>query len=169
MSIVLDGDNLTSSGVPNTRTAQATTSGTSIDFTSIPSGTKRITVVLNGISSNGSSGLLVQIGAGSVTSSGYTSYSSRVATSNQTSATGVTNGFLLQMSGATNTFSGIATIAAIGGNIWVCSGTFSDYAAGATCQTGGNVTLGGTLDRVRLTTYNGTDAFDAGSVNILYE
>jgi hypothetical protein len=34
---------------------------------------------------------------------------------------------------------------------------------------GGTVTLSGTLDRVRITTVNGTDTFDAGTVNILYE
>jgi hypothetical protein len=34
---------------------------------------------------------------------------------------------------------------------------------------GGFVPLSGTLDRVRITTANGTDTFDAGSINILYE
>ena len=33
----------------------------------------------------------------------------------------------------------------------------------------GRVTLSGALDRVRVTTVNGTDTFDAGSINILYE
>jgi hypothetical protein len=33
----------------------------------------------------------------------------------------------------------------------------------------GSKTLSGTLDRVRITTVNGTDTFDAGSINILYE
>ena len=33
----------------------------------------------------------------------------------------------------------------------------------------GAVSLSGTLDRIRLTTVNGTDTFDAGSVNIMYE
>ena len=31
------------------------------------------------------------------------------------------------------------------------------------------VTLSATLDSVRITTVNGTDTFDAGSINILYE
>ena len=34
---------------------------------------------------------------------------------------------------------------------------------------GGSVTLSGALDRVVLTTVGGTDTFDAGSVNIIYE
>jgi hypothetical protein len=33
----------------------------------------------------------------------------------------------------------------------------------------GHVSLSGALDRIRLTTVNGTDTFDAGSVNIIYE
>jgi hypothetical protein len=33
----------------------------------------------------------------------------------------------------------------------------------------GSITLGGTLDRIRLTTVLGVDFFDAGTVNILYE
>lgn len=33
----------------------------------------------------------------------------------------------------------------------------------------GDLLLSGTLDRVRITTANGTDTFDAGTINILYE
>ncbi len=41
--------------------------------------------------------------------------------------------------------------------------------SGDATQSAGSITLGGTLDRVRITTVNGTDTFDAGSINILYE
>jgi hypothetical protein len=34
---------------------------------------------------------------------------------------------------------------------------------------GGQIELAATLTAVRITTVNGTDAFDAGSINILYE
>ena len=84
MAITLSGDspNLTSAslttptltsptfaGTPSgsiitSMTAQASTSGTSIDFTSIPSWVKRITVMFNGVSTNGSNNLLIQIGLG---------------------------------------------------------------------------------------------------------
>ncbi len=53
-------------------TSQNTTSGTSIDFTSIPSWVRRITVLYNGVSTSGSSALIVQIGAGSIIATGYT-------------------------------------------------------------------------------------------------
>jgi hypothetical protein len=43
-------------------TAVASTSGTSIDFTSIPLWVKRITVMFAGVSTNGTSPFLVQLG-----------------------------------------------------------------------------------------------------------
>ena len=55
-------------------TAVASTSGTSIDFTGIPSWAKRITVMFNGVSTNGTSQQLIQIGSGSVNATGYSSY-----------------------------------------------------------------------------------------------
>jgi len=146
-------------------TAVASTSGTSIDFTSIPSWVKRITVMLNGVSTNGTSNVQLQIGAGSVTTSGY-SGGAFVTTVNANNSTG----FLISASAAAaDTRFGIATLATIGSNIWVFSFAIG-YGNGAyTAYGGGGLTLGGTLDRVRITTVNGSDTFDAGSINILYE
>ncbi len=145
-------------------TAVNTTSGTSIDFTGIPSWVKRITVLINGVSTNGSSIVLVQTGAGSVTTSGYLGSGTYGATSN------FTTGFAVGNSGSpAYARYGAMVLLNLSGNTWVAS-----YAGGLSgvaefgCG-GGNVTLGGTLDRVRITTVNGTDTFDAGSINILYE
>jgi len=147
-------------------TAQNSTSGTSIDFTSIPSWVKRITVMFNGVSTNGSSSHQVQIGAGSFTTSGYNSSSSSIGSSVGTiSATG---GFLLYVASATAVNSGHMTITLVGSNVWVASSVVKTTTA-VTTVGGGDVTLSGTLDRVRITTVNGTDTFDAGSINILYE
>ena len=171
MSIVLDGDNLTSTGVPNTRTAQASTSGTSIDFTGIPAGVKRITVMFSGVSTNGSSAYpMVQIGAGSVTTSGYTSASGIMNNANGTTVLTSTAGFPIRQAGSTSASTyGTMTLALIGSNLWVSSHSFADVVDVVVGSGGGSVTLGGTLDRVRFTTTNGTDTFDAGSINILYE
>jgi hypothetical protein len=145
-------------------TAQNTTSGTAIDFTSIPSWVRRITVLFNGVSTNGVSTAQVQIGAGSITTSGYASS----AATNGSSLASFTTGFPLGVgTQAAYLFAGTMTIATLGSNIWVMSGaigtgTFANVI-------GGSVTLSGTLDRLRLTTVTGTDTFDAGSVNILYE
>ena len=54
-------------------------------------------------------------------------------------------------------------------NTWVAQGVFHmpTYTVGNSAA--GAKTLSGTLDRVRITTVNGTDTFDAGTINILYE
>jgi hypothetical protein len=146
-------------GVLTAGTAVASTSGTSIDFTSIPSWVKRITIIMSGMSTNGTSNQLFQIGSGSVTTSGYQCI---------TGSTGYTAGFGIPEASATRvTFGGIV-LTNISGNIWVAFGSVGTT-TGATQVMVGGVTLGGVLDRVRATTVNGTDAFDAGSINIMYE
>ena len=159
------------SGGIRSGTAVASTSGTSIDFTGIPSWVKRITVMFSGVSTSGTSNFLMQIGSsGGVETSGYVSGTSAVANnatgSLLTSTAGITlnNGFT-----AANTFHGAAMFATLGSNVWVAAG--STYQSGvATYIVAGSKTLsGGTLDRIRITTANGTDTFDAGTINILYE
>ena len=150
-----------------TGTAVASTSGTSIDFTSIPSWVKRVTVALNGVSTTGTSGVLIQIGAGSVTTSGYASSGSRMSSAVTTGSS--SSGFFIQFISSNETMGGVVILTTLGSNIWVESHSLGQIAGAATYAGGGNVTLGGTLDRVRITTGNGTDTFDAGSINILYE
>lgn len=146
-------------------TAQATTSGTSITFTGIPSWVKRITVMFNNISTSGTSIIQVQIGSGSVTTTGYNSQCSAGGTGST-----ATTGFILNtVSVATTNYNGSITLSTLGSNVWVESGLLAPYSTATGYVSGGNITLGGTLDRVVLTTVNGTDTFDAGSVNIIYE
>ena len=145
-------------------TAVASTSGTSIDFTSIPSWVKRITVMFSGVSTSGTSNIQAQIGSGSVTTTGYVSGSTI-----GTTYTSATTGFLLyNNTSAADIISGVITICNITSNTWVEGGMLNN--TGALRISGGNSpALSGTLDRVRITTVNGTDTFDAGSINILYE
>ena len=146
-------------------TAVASTSGTSIDFTSIPSWVKRVTVMMNGVSTNGSAALLVQLGAGSVTTSGY------LGTGFNLGATAVnyTTGFGDGLTAAAVIRQGSFVISSFGSNTWVCGANISTSDAARIAAISGSVTLSGTLDRVRITTVNGTDTFDAGSINIAYE
>lgn len=153
-------------------TAQATTSGTSIDFTGIPNWVKRITVMFNGVSTSGTSTPLIQIGSSSVTTSGYVSGSSGAAVSgaNLTNGTTSTTGFVIFGTLASDLIYGTMIITNISGNIWVSSHATYVATGQQVCSNGaGSITLSGTLDRVRITTTNGTDTFDAGSINILYE
>ena len=145
-------------------TAQASTSGTSITFSSIPSWVKRITVMFNGVSTSGSSNMIVQLGAGSATTTGYLSYGS-YGTNAFSGTTGfITNSALV----ASSNQYGQMVLTNISGNIWVSSSVLGINGNYAGVQ-GGNITLSGTLDRVVVTTVNGTDTFDAGSINIQYE
>jgi hypothetical protein len=156
-------------------TAVASTSGTSIDFTSIPSWVKRITVMFNEISTNGVSPLIVQIGdSGGFETTGYIGISSVIAGSNTTSPNILTNGYYVRLMDGANTelLSGTMTINLITGTTWVSSHVCCQNIAGATPKTAhgaGTKTLTETLDRVRITTFSGTPTFDAGSINILYE
>ena len=147
-------------------TAQNSTSGTSIDFTGIPSWAKRVTVMFNGVSTNGSSQGLIQLGSGSFTTSGYTSQwvLTGIGTQNGTVSTGLP--WFHSSAGEAKT--GHLVITNVSGNAWVCSGVLR-VDTGYMSTQAGNITLSGTLDRVRITTVNGTDTFDAGSINILYE
>jgi hypothetical protein len=154
------------SGVITQGTVATSTSGTSIDFLTIPSWVKRITVMFNGVSTNGTSSFLIQIGAGSVTTSGYvgnaSSYANTIATS--------TAGFVLtQANVASVAYSGHIVITNLTSNTWVESSVLIPTNSQTGQGSGGNIALGGTLDRVRITTVNGTDTFDAGTINILYE
>ena len=165
MSIVLDGSNLTTTGVINSGTAVASTSGTSIDFTGIPAGVKRITVMFNGVSANASTELLLQIGSGSVETSGYLSGAgNRGGDTTSTAGFVVTRGF-----GSSENASGYISLVTLGSNIWVSSGVLCPTATGTFFGSGGNKTASGVVDRIRITTTSGTATFDAGSINILYE
>jgi hypothetical protein len=155
-------------------TAQNTTSGTSIDFTGIPSWVKRITVMFDGVSTNGTSPISLQLGdSGGVETAGYSGFGTMIAGSgtaaNIVASTANTVGFnLSSVSSADDSTIGIATILNFNGNTWVFASNVQRQTS-ATSVGNGSKTLSATLDRIRLTTVNGTDTFDAGSVNIMYE
>ena len=148
-------------------TAVNSISGTAIDFTGIPSWVKRITVMFNGVSTNGTSARIIQLGAGTVETTGYIS----AASGGQSGVTSLTSsiGLIMESSiSASDTLSVVANIVKISGNSWVFNSD-GQVGIGAFRLGGGSKTLSGVLDRIRITTSNGTDTFDAGSINIMYE
>jgi hypothetical protein len=160
-TVALNGTTITSG------TAVASTSGTSIDFTSLPSWIKRVTVMFSGVSTNGTSGILVQLGdSGGVEITGYVG--SSTFGDSAVASTAYTTGFGLRTTTAAYTFSGQMTINLVTGLTWVASGILGGSTASFITY-GGNKTLSDTLTQIRITTVNGTDTFDAGSINILYE
>ena len=150
-------------------TAVATTSGTVVDFTGIPSWVKRITVMFSEVSTNGTSTVIVQLGTSSgVTTSGYLSAAQQPAAGSTSTAGFVIDGNSI----ASMDRCGAIVVVNMTGNLWVSSGDIAQRPGTPSTEvssSGGRVTLSGTLDRIRITTSNGTDTFDAGSVNILYE
>lgn len=152
-------------------TAQASTSGTSIDFTNIPSWVKRITVMYSGVSTNGTSQTQVQIGTGGVaTTSGYAG--SVDSTTTGVSAATFTTGLCLIRSGlqaAASVMHGQVVFTNVSGNTWVGTNLGALSNTGVVMFGATSITLGGALDMVRFTTVGGTNTFDAGSINILYE
>jgi hypothetical protein len=153
-------------------TAVASTSGTSIDFTSLPAWVKRITVMFSGVSLSGTSSIYVQIGSGSAEITGYagvTYYNSGAGTTFQP----LSAAFWIRLdapSSAAALLYGNIVLTNISGNIW--TGVVNANSSGGTTMAygcTGTKTTSGVLDRVRITTANGTDTFDAGTINILYE
>lgn len=142
-------------------TQQVTTSGTAFDFTSLPAAIKRIMVMLNGCSLSGTDSFLVQLGtSGGFVTTGYVSASSSVAS---------TAGFVIASGNAGLVVSGIMTITRITGNTWVSGHTVGNVAVTTITSTGGgNVALAAELTQLRFTR-TGTNTFDAGAVNIMYE
>lgn len=153
-------------------TAVASTSGTSIDFTGIPSWVKRITVMFAGVSINASSDIIIRLGSGSVQTSGYLVSSFAISNDSVAYTNAYTSGFGLRAQSGNNDIHNanlIFNLLDTATHRWVGSGSDNLSNNARVLHTVGSVTLTGVLDRVRITTVNGTDTFDAGSINILYE
>ena len=154
-------------------TAQASTSGTSIDFTGIPSWAKRITVMFSGVSTSGTSLPAIQLGdSGGIETTGYDAGSALF------SPTGIgtslfTTSFTIRTDAiAIGTLSGSITFSLLSDstNSWSASGVVVCPTPGAYMSAvSGIKSLSATLDRIRITTVNGSDTFDAGTINILFE
>lgn len=151
------------SGAITRETAQASTSGTSIDFTGIPSWAKRVTVMFNSVSTTGSSPVQIQIGNTTFTTTGYDS-----ATQQSGTTTVSTTGLIVGGAASGDALLGSAVLCNITGNGWVVSGTVKG-SSGNVWAFGGAITIGAVLDRVRITTITGSPTFDAGTINIMYE
>jgi hypothetical protein len=166
----LRGDNTWSApaGGITSGTTVASTSGTSIDFTGIPSTAKRITVMFNGVSLSGSANGLVQLGSGSIETSGYLG-GATIQYVGTIEAANATNGLLFPIALSSRVVHGCLVINSMNNNLWCSFGSFGFSNAAGAGVSGGSKTLSGAIDRIRITTTNGTDTFDAGSVNILYE
>lgn len=151
-------------------TPVATTSGTSIDFTGIPSGVKQITVMFSGVSINATStSAIIQLGdSGGIETTDYYGAYER---SGGGISTQFTSGFIVFDSTNTAfTYEGLLVLNLLDSstNTWVGAASLAMSQATQTVQSAGRKALSGVLDRIRLTTLSGTAVFDAGQINIAY-
>ena len=156
-------------GAITSGTAVASTSGTSIDFTSIPSWVKRITVMLSAVSTSGTSDIVVRLGtSGSPETSGYVGSVARDSAGSGNLSSGI---LLVETTGTTaaQVIQGNLVILNLTSNTWTFNGDVGRSNSAAVYTVAGYKSLAGVLNLVRITTVNGTDTFDAGSINILYE
>jgi hypothetical protein len=147
-------------------TTIASTSGTAIEFTGIPSWVKRITVMYSGVSLSGTSNPIIQLGSTTYTTSGYLGSASTGAGT----AANMSAGFIISnASAAADTAHGMSTLATLNGLIWAFTSIITYSNQAATRYASGSITMAGTVDRLRIQATNGSDTFDAGNINILYE
>lgn len=142
-------------------------SGTSIDFTNIPSWVQRVTVLFAGVSLSGADDILVQIGLGSFTTSGYVSSAGALRDGTTSIVISSTSGFIMRSGDAARVISGSMTIAQLSANIWVSNYTLKTDTSNLGIG-GGDISFAGSIDRVRVTR-TGTNTFDAGNINLVYE
>lgn len=166
MPATISGSQNGTVGLINYFSAVATTSGTVITFTGIPSAVERITLIMSGVSLSSTANYLVQLGtSGGFSTSGYQSSGFGYGATFSSTA-----GLIVPSSSATRLTSAVVTLFNVTGTTWVGQCVF---AADSSSSGGGvttmNVSLAGVLNSVRINTTTGTDTFDAGTANVFYE
>lgn len=153
-----------------TSAVQNTTSGTSIDFTGIPPWAKLISVAIQGMSTNGTSNVILRLGTSAgAAAAGYLGSHFGSATVNVINQT-IPTGFIMETAMQTSfVIHSVFHLVNLGGNVWVATGTMGENTTARSSFVTGSIGLPGVLDRVRLTTAGGTDSFDAGSMSITYQ
>lgn len=144
-------------------------SGTSVDITGIPSTAKVIYINLTGASSSGASNYLIQLGtSGGIENTGYAGAGSTLDT--VVASTNYSNGFGIRSAGNANILNGtmVINLSNSASNTWSAQGSFGLSSSASLILTAGAKSLSAALDRIRITTVNGTDTFDAGTINITY-
>lgn len=156
---------------PTLGTEQATTSGTAINFTGIPTWAKRVTVNFVGVSTNGTADLLIQIGpSGGIETSAYTSVATSFVSGTATVVNGASDGLIVAANvGAGSAFRGAVTLNLedSSDNTWTMTGSLAQ--SNGLDIASGSKALAGAISKLTITTDGGTNTFDAGAVNISWE
>ena len=152
-------------------TEQASTSGTTIDFT-LPAGVRLIRLCMVGVGTSGVSSLLVQLGdAGGVETGSYVSGCGAFPNAGIVRYSSSTAGFIIDNDSSFNPgMHGIVTLALEDSSdfTWVASYSGNNTGATSAWFGGGSKALSQELTTVRLTSVS-ADTFNAGVVNIQYQ
>ena len=151
-------------------TPQATTSGSSFNFGSLPSGLTMIVIMFDSVSCDDDSGLKIQIGdSGGIETSSYANSTSLTIKTSSSSIIGLTSGFPVRNNPTASAMTGhmTLTLANSSTNLWIASQVM-------TGQTSVSVQIGASAktlsaELTQLTFSNSAGAFDGGAVNIMYQ
>lgn len=141
-----------------------------IDLSSLPTGIRRITLILDGLSTNGTSRVVVRVGTGGVVET--SNYHGTVAQAGISSIAGENMDTSFEFDIAANASAIRCTTMVLcntDGDRWVMSAISGRQDSVNSSYAGGRINLGGTLDIIRITTFGGTNTFDTGLINIFYE
>lgn len=148
-------------------------SGKTVDSaTGIPTWVRRITVSFYNVSTNGTGVPQLRIGSGSLETTSYVGAAMSISGSSPGS-TAIGQGASLThaaVSAATVLHgSMVFTLVDSATNTWAFNGGAGRSDAGQAYSTFGSKVASGVIDRIGLTTSNGTDVFDSGIVSIYWE
>jgi hypothetical protein len=145
-------------------------SGTAVTFSGIPAWAKRVTIMLDGISLVSTGIPMLRLGvAGGPEVTGYTGIVSVIGTGVSVRATSTAGFELLTASAAAFLIKGTITLTHIGSNIWCVNSMVGDAVSTYLFLSTGSKPLAGALTQIVLTTAAGTDTFDAGTINVMYD
>lgn len=152
-----------------TTATQQNASGANVDFTAIPAGVRRITIMIDGVSTTGANTPSLQLGgSGGVETSGYAATNTLVVNAAATAIASTATGFSFGGSNASNIYNGkiVLDLMDVAANKWTCAGIVGSQSI--TSFAAGTKSVAAVLDRVRLTV-GGGDTYDTGTFNISWE
>lgn len=156
---------------PTQGTSVASTSGSTVAFTALPSWVRRVDIMLSAVSLAALNNILINLGTGAGPTYATTGYASATTTHQGGGASGVANvttGFqITNQTGANVSFHGVISLFLVdaSANTWAASGNWAQSDSLFSGMVAGSISLPGTLTAVRLQT---PSTYDAGLINIQY-
>ena len=136
-----------------------------VDFSVTETDVQKITVLFDNVKTNSTEGILIQLGS---EDAGYTSVSSTIQP--QPVITSSADGFQLHVNNTRSELTGSITLQCIdlSSNTWIANGNLLDGSENVIQMITGRKSLSkGKLEGICITTVNGKNTFNAGTINIV--